>query len=169
MKNFAFLLLILLFFENCFSQNESEKTVWKLNLKDSALFDFNKSNIIETEAKILQIIPIDKTNQSYVFVFGILENTDQSFIDKNNEEIKISSKTYKVIECEVSNDNGGKKLLEYLGCNTDFNVLENDKTSIENYYGMQNQPCIGMYVKIKTIIQKSESKNIYYLLEVNKS
>jgi hypothetical protein len=169
MKNLTFLLVLSLFPMYLFGQNDN--AVWKIPFYDLILNDFNQDEIIETEARLLQIIPTGKRRQSYVFVVGIFENlTEVKTIstETGSETVSFSKMEYKPVEFELWFDDGGDSLLDYLGCNTDLPDMYSNEEDFIKFNNPENQPCIGSIFNITAAKKSDDTGLVYFLLKVEK-
>lgn len=169
MKNLITLIVLILL--SIFVCGQNESAIWEIPFKDLIVNDFNQDEIIETEGRLLQIIPTGKRRQSYVFVIGIFENlTEVKTIstESGNETVSFSKKEYKPVEFELWFDDGGDSLLDYLGCNVNLPDMFINEEDYLKYNNPEYQQCIGSVFSIRAAKKSDESGILYFLLQVEK-
>lgn len=172
MKKLAFLFAMMLLVVLCFSQEEvGELSKWEYPNAALVIGSAEGDVLIESEARLMQIIPTGKRRQSYVFVFAIIENVNETMVfgeKENSESVSFSKKSFKPIEFELWFDEGGYKLLEFLQCNSEIPEMFIDEKDNEKYNSPEFQPCIGSNIKISYLERINNEDKVQILLSVEK-
>jgi hypothetical protein len=171
MKYFIVLMIFIFIGFALLAQEEVKPEVWQYKDAELMIGTEDSDTDYYTEGRLIQIIPTGKRRQSYVFVFGIMEDVRETMrIDDGNESesVSFSKKVFTPIEFEIWADDGGDNLLEYLQCNPELPDMFNSEEDAEKYNSLEFQPCIGSNVKLKAKVSVSEDVQQYFLLEVEK-
>ena len=100
MKKVALLLTSLMIGLFCFSQEDNKPEKWEYPNAQLLINTESTDQLIEKEARLIQIIPTGKRRQSYVFIFAIIENVKKTMVfgkDENTETVSMTKKSFKPI------------------------------------------------------------------------
>ncbi|MDD2386028.1 MAG: hypothetical protein PHP52_04535 [Bacteroidales bacterium] len=172
MKKVALLLTSLMIGLFCFSQEDNKPEKWEYPNAQLLINTESTDQLIEKEARLIQIIPTGKRRQSYVFIFAIIENVKKTMVfgkDENTETVSMTKKSFKPIEFELWADEGGDKLLKFLECNTELPYMFIEESDNEKYNSPDFQPCIGSVVNITFIKRYAKDTELNFLLSAVKN
>ncbi len=169
MKKTALLLTFLVIGIFCFSQEVDKPEKWEYPNAQLLINSESSDQLFEKEARLIQIIPTGKRRQSYVFIFGIIEDVKETMVfgeAENTETVSMTKKSFKPVEFELWADEGGDKLLQFLECNTELPYMFIEESDNEKYNAPDFQPCIGSIVNITFIKRYSKDQELHFLLSV---